>query len=138
MKRTIRSGRNVFEHLDVCGACAGFGHNIKEVDYRLSIDQDVENSRGFPTKPGPARLPKSSFSEVQTEFVHSRSKGNVVTEIALPAASVKPLVARAKDQMIRKEEGRTPLPELVSLPETSNVVYIIPFHKACENPNGIH
>ena len=75
---------------------------------------------------------------MQTEFVHARSKGNVITEIPLPAASVKPLVAGSEDQMIRKEKWRSPLPELVSLPETSTVVDVIPLHKACENPNGIH
>src|ERR1700722_9176431 len=138
MERTIRSGRNVFEHLNVGGTCTGFSHNIKEVDERFPVDQHVENSRGFPTKPGTARLPKSSFREVQTELIHSRSKGNVVAEVPLAAAAVKPLVSGSEDQMIGKGKGCPPLPELVSLPESSNVVYIIPFHKACENANGIH
>src|ERR1700722_15787625 len=138
MERAIGSGRNVFEHLNVGGTCTGFSHNVDEVDERLSVDQDVENSRGFAAKSGTAHLPKSSFREMQTELIHSRSEGNVVTEVPLAAAAVKPLVSGSEDRMIGKGKGCPPLPELVSLPESSNVVYIMPFHKACENANGIH
>src|SRR5271170_1349680 len=70
--------------------CAGFGGDVKKIQYRAIVERDVEQAASFSSPRVP--IPELGFGKIQVHLVRSFSNWNVVSERPFAEAPQEPRV----------------------------------------------